>query len=521
MFKERPLIVLLFCTIVTLCTAVLQYILPNFSFFDGGLITVILLTVFLKEDKYTIIFGLVSISLVMVSSFYEHEGMNQQQIIMQHMFSVIIMLLAIIAVLYVKKLYRSMEQDQLQMNALFEHATEGIILTNKKGEIILVNPASEQLFKYSKQEMLGKPVELLIPMRYQGNHDTYRNSFANNPSNRRMGHGRDLYARDKHGNEFPVEISLSHYRQKNEPYVIAFVVDITQRKEAESRMTAQRMQLEKVSSEIRQLNAELETKVKERTLILQEALQELEQSQKDLSDALSKEKELNEIKSRFVSMASHEFRTPLSSVLSSASLISRYVKEDEQDSRNRHINRIKDSVKHLNDLLEDFLSLGRLEEGKVATHFDVFYLKEFLEDVADEMHAILKPKQEILVNCQGTGRVKTDKKLLKNILINLVSNAVKFSSEGAAIKVHAYKDQDRLHLSVSDEGIGISEEDQQHLFTSFFRGKNATNIQGTGLGLHIVKRYADLLEGTLTLNSELDKGTTISLSVPQSIPIGE
>jgi signal transduction histidine kinase len=211
----------------------------------------------------------------------------------------------------------------------------------------------------------------------------------------------------------------------------------------------------------------------------------------------------------------------LSSVLSSASLISRYVKEDEQDSRNRHINRIKDSVKHLNDLLEDFLSLGRLEEGKVATHFDVFYLKEFLEDVADEMHAILKPKQEILVNCQGTGRVKTDKKLLKNILINLVSNAVKFSSEGAAIKVHAYKDQDRLHLSVSDEGIGISEEDQQHLFTSFFRGKNATNIQGTGLGLHIVKRYADLLEGTLTLNSELDKGTTISLSVPQSIPIGE
>lgn len=521
MFKERPAIVLLFCAIVTICTAVLQYIMPNFSFFDSGLIIVILVTVFLTKDRYTLIFGFVGIFLVALSALYEHEGMTVQQIFMQHLFSIIIMLLATIAVIYVKKLYRSMEHDQVQMNALFEHATEGIILTNSKGEIVLVNPAGEQLFKYSKQEMIGKPVELLIPMRHQGNHDSYRSGFIKNPSNRRMGHGRDLFARDKHGNEFPVEISLSHYSQKNEAFVIAFVVDITQRKEAEARMTAQRMQLEKVSSEIRLLNAELETKVMERTLILQEALQELEQSQKDLNEALSKEKELNEIKSRFVSMASHEFRTPLSSVLSSASLIARYVKEEEQDSRNRHIKRIKDSVKHLNDLLEDFLSLGRLEEGKVATHLDVFYLKEFLEDIADEMHAILKSKQEIVVNCHGTGQVKTDKKLLKNILINLVSNAVKFSNEGAIIRVNANKDQEQLHLSVSDEGIGISEEDQQHLFTSFFRGKNAVNIQGTGLGLHIVKRYADLLEGSVSLTSELGKGTTILLSIPQSIPIGE
>jgi signal transduction histidine kinase len=139
------------------------------------------------------------------------------------------------------------------------------------------------------------------------------------------------------------------------------------------------------------MNAELESKVAERTLILQEALQELERSQLDLNEALSKEKELNEIKSRFVSMASHEFRTPLSTVLSSASLISKYRVSEDQPKREKHISRIKDSVKHLNHLLEDFLSLGKLEEGRVSTHSGEFNVKEFLVDVLDEMRGGLKP----------------------------------------------------------------------------------------------------------------------------------
>ncbi len=514
MFKERPFNVLIFCFIVTLCTAVLQYILPDFDFFDGGLITAILLTIFLKEDKYTIFFGIISVALVLLSYFYEHEGISAQRLIMQQMFSAVIMMLTTIAVLYVKKLYRSMESDQLQKNALFEHATEGIILTNGKGEIILVNPAGERLFRYSREELLGKKVEALIPSRFHGNHSGYREQFGKSPSYRQMGHGRDLFARDKFGNEFPVEVSLSHYRQNNESFVIAFVVDITQRKESEKHSSQQREQLEKVSREIRQLNSELETKVRERTLILQEALQELEQSQKDLHEALNKEKELNEIKSRFVSMASHEFRTPLSSVLSSASLLGRYTKTEEQENRDRHIHRIKDSVKHLNDLLEDFLSLGKLEEGKVQTQTDWVQIKPFLDDVADEMKAILKKGQHIEVEMPEAVELQTDKKLLKNILINLIGNAIKFSPENAPITVGAFKKNGQLCISVKDEGMGISEEDQQHLFTSFFRGKNVTNIQGTGLGLHIVKRYVDLLQGTIDLKSELDRGTTISFSIP-------
>src|SRR6476620_653756 len=160
-------------------------------------------------------------------------------------------------------------------------------------------------------------------------------------------------------------------------------------------MVQQQKQLEKVTDEMRKLNADLEAKVEERTLILKEALQKLEESQRELSEALDKERQLNEIKSRFVSMASHEFRTPLSTVLSSASLLSRYTTTEEQDKRQRHIEKIKGSVKHLNDLLDDFLSLGKLDEGKVGAEFAQLNLYELLSDTIDEMKGLVKKDQQI------------------------------------------------------------------------------------------------------------------------------
>jgi len=247
---------------------------------------------------------------------------------------------------------------------------------------------------------------------------------------------------------------------------------------------------------------------------LKEALQRLEQSQQELSEALDKERELNEIKSRFVSMASHEFRTPLSTVLSSASLINKYSTADDQPKRERHIEKIKASVKQLNDLLEDFLSLGKLDEGKVVAGFHEFNLSELIQDTVYEMKGLAKDKQQIYYEHDGHALVDSDKKLVRNILINLLSNAVKFSPEGATIQVKSFVQKSMANIFVKDEGIGISKEDQEHLFTSFFRGKNALNIQGTGLGLHIVKRYIDLLGGNVELHSELGKGTTIEFAIP-------
>jgi signal transduction histidine kinase len=262
------------------------------------------------------------------------------------------------------------------------------------------------------------------------------------------------------------------------------------------------------------LNKNLEHKVEQRTDILKNTLQQLERSRQELNEALNKEKELNEIKSRFVSMASHEFKTPLSTILSSASLISRYEDKEDHANRDKHVQRIKNSVEHLNGLLEEFLSLGRLETGRLAIDCEPFDLQDFLHDIVEEIKVIRKPGQGLQLHESGATVFNTDRRLLKNILLNMLSNAIKFSSDRGNITLQVNNTGNELYISVKDDGIGISDEDKQYLFSTFFRGANVTNIQGTGLGLHIVKRYIDLLNGTIELQSELNKGTTISIMLP-------
>ena len=406
--------------------------------------------------------------------------------------------------------------DQAHMISLFENATEGIILTNGMGHIVLANPAAERMFGYTLNELTNQPVEVLIPGTFRHNHQALREGFHKKPSNRSMGANRNLFALKKNGEEFPVEISLSHYKKNDELFVIAFIVDITLRKEAEQNLVKKQNELEKVTFEIRKLNTELEKKVDERTYILKEALEKLEQSQTELHEALDKEKQLNEIKSRFVSLASHEFRTPLSAVLSSAALISKYKKEDEQEKRDKHIGRIKDSVKHLNDILEDFLSLGKLDEGRITTDPGGFNLKEMIDETLADVKVVLKPGQRFNFKYEGEEKINADKKLLRNILINLISNAAKFSEEDTPITISAKSDKKKNIINVTDKGIGISIKDQEHLFTLFYRASNVTNIQGTGLGLHIVKRYLDLINGTIDLQSTLGEGTSITITFPNA-----
>jgi PAS domain S-box-containing protein len=408
-----------------------------------------------------------------------------------------------------------MKVDPAHLTSLFENATEGIVLTDRFGKIVLVNPAAQRIFGYKEEELIQHPIEVLIPQRFQSQHKELRDDFYQHPQNREMGHGRDLYGKKKDGTDMPVEVSLSHYKKGDELFVIAFIIDITERKKIENNIKMHQKALEQMANDMRKLNAQLETKVEERTLILKEALKKLEESQEELSEALSKEKQLNEIKSRFVSMASHEFRTPLSTILSSATLVSKYTSTDENDKRERHVQKIKDSVRHLNNLLEDFLSLGKMEEGKVTVAISSFTVKEFIDDIIEEMKVIQKKGQQIICKYQGEENFTTDKRLLKNILINLFSNAIKFSGENKSIWIDITNENELLSVVLKDEGVGIPEEDQHHLFTTFFRGKNVTNIEGTGLGLPIVKRYVDLLKGNVSLKSVLGEGTTIYFTLPQ------
>jgi len=473
-----------------------------------------MLTTFLPGKKVSFAVAAIATVLMIALFFLNQKDKTSTNAIGLIVFELFLVAVTTAAAIYLKGLYKNISSDKTHMTSLFENATEGILLTNKGGIIVLANPAAERIFGYEKDELIGNKVEKLIPQKYREDHPDLRNKFHHHPQNRTMGAGRDLHGLRKNGENFPVEVSLSFYKQQNETFVIAFIVDITLRKQIENNMLQQKKELEKVTNDIRKLNTELEAKVNERTVILREALMKLEQSQKELSDALDKEKELNEIKSRFVSMASHEFRTPLSTILSSSSLIAKYPSTEEKDKREKHIHRIKDSVNHMNELLEDFLSLGKLEEGKVTITVTRFTIKDFLADIVDEMKELLKKGQEIQVAYEGDPDFTTDKRMLKNIILNLLSNATKFSDEGKNIWVTVSNKNKVLSLAVRDEGIGVPEDDMPRLFDTFFRGKNVSNIQGTGLGLPIIKRYIDLLQGEITVSSRFNEGSTFRIKLP-------
>jgi PAS domain S-box-containing protein len=403
--------------------------------------------------------------------------------------------------------------EKIKFKALFEYASLGIMVVNQKGEIVLANAFLLSQFGYTNaMEIVGSKMEVLIPHRFRSTHIHDRNEYIAKPERRPMGLGMDLHALRKDGSEFPVEVSLNNYEAGGESFVIAFVNDITKRKEIENETLQQKEQLALINKRIEQFNNDLEQQVVLRTSQLMETLSELEISKEELLRALSKEKELGDLKSRFVSMASHEFRTPLSTILSSASLVSKYVKEEEQDKRDKHINRIKSAVNNLTDILNDFLSIGKIEDGHLIAHFSLFDIKELISGVCNEIAGIVKPGQQILYHHKGGQMVELDCSLMRNVMINLLSNAIKFSPENGKITVNSELKNTLIIISVTDSGIGISEEDKSHLFERFFRGTNVTNIQGTGLGLHIVEKYIELMNGTIEFESELEKGTSFTIT---------
>jgi len=214
-------------------------------------------------------------------------------------------------------------------------------------------------------------------------------------------------------------------------------------------------------------------------------------------------------------MASHEFRTPLTAMLSSLSLVTKYAEQNDKENQERHVNRIKKSINNLTDILNDFLSVSKLEEGKLENLPQRVNLKEAMMEIVAEMGVMLSSNQSLEYNHNGSEHAVIDTKLLQNILFNLISNAIKFSPDGGIILVNSTVFNSTIKISVKDNGIGIPEEDQKHLFERFFRAHNATNIQGTGLGLNIVTKYTELMNGILEFESKENNGTTFTVIIPQ------
>jgi PAS domain S-box-containing protein len=399
---------------------------------------------------------------------------------------------------------------------IFQSMTEGIIVVDAEGKILVSNPIADEMFAYDPHEMVGKQMEELLPERYRSKHMRFRIGFNADPLPRRMGQGRDLTALRKDGSEFPVEISLSYSKASGNFIAIAFITDISQRKKAEEALRQSEEQLIVYA-------AELEKKVNERTedlnasiIKLENEIAERRKAEEEVRKSLDRERELNELKSKFVSIASHEFRTPLSAILSSISLVLQYKDRGEMDKIDKHAVRIKSSVNHLTSILNDFLSLGKLEEGKIDVVIENVELKDLFEDIIEESTMTLKDGQKIEFECQAKDHtLATDTRILRNILFNLLSNASKYSQAGKTIRLVCEEKPDEFVISVVDQGIGIPERDRKHLFDRFFRATNVTNIQGTGLGLNIVLRYLALLHGQIDFTSTEGIGTTFTITLPR------
>ncbi|HQV76338.1 MAG TPA: PAS domain-containing sensor histidine kinase [Flavobacteriales bacterium] len=380
---------------------------------------------------------------------------------------------------------------------LFTEAAEGLVVVDTTGSILLCNPRLMEMFGYEDHELTGRSVDQLLPEAMRHRHAQHRSDYAHEPVQRSMGIGMDLWASRKDGSTFPVEISLNHFKVEGKLYVMGLVTDITLRQKAEK--------------DLQRINEELEQRVEQRTA-------ELLAAEQSVRAALIKERELHALKGRFVAMASHEFRTPLSTIMSSVDLIGRYTEGDEKVEK--HVVRIRTKVRELTAMLNEFLSLERIDQGAVQIKPCEFDIVDHCIEQIEELRGLAKAGQSIEYGHSGDERlVSTDRAMLGNVITNLVTNAVKYSPEQRAISLRTQINAQNLEITVEDHGMGIPAEDQQHLFERFFRGGNVMTVQGTGLGLNLVKRYLELLGGTISFTSEpghtvfvatLPKHTTIT-----------
>jgi len=383
--------------------------------------------------------------------------------------------------------------------AIIENAIDGIITIDDQGLIENINPVALELFGYTKrEELLGINISVLMPEPDKHRHDGHLASYAHTGKKKVIGIGREVNGQRRDGSIFPFRLGVSEIKFSDRRIYTGFIHDLSRQKEDEIK--------------IKSYTEELETRIKERTKELISSINELEAAKEHISALFEKEREINQLKTRFVSMASHEFRTPLSSIQLSASLIDKYVEREDVESIEKHTTKIKNSINNLTTILNDFLSLEKLEAGKVEADAHWFDIFTFAEEIAEEMQLMTKQKQLIVYEHKGTtGQVFLDQNLLKNCIINLISNAIKYSGEDTMIQFNSIVNGQEMIIDVRDNGIGIPSTEMSNLFEPFFRAHNTGDIPGTGLGLNIVKRYVGLMNGTCTCESELNVGTTFRL----------
>ena len=362
---------------------------------------------------------------------------------------------------------------------LLEYAPDATVVVAPQGAIQLVNAQTERLFGYYREELIGKPIEMLIPQRFRNNHTKERTAYASDPHVRPMGVGLSLFGLRKDGSEFPVEISLSPIAAVDGTFIAAAIRDVTERVEFEQRLE--------------ELNAELV--------------------------------EANEAKDRFLSSMSHELRTPLNAITGFTGTMLMKLSGPLTADQERHLKVIQWSARHLLSLINDILDLAKLKSGKRELTFEHVPVRQVVEDVAASLASTAKEKGldfEHAVEADAQF-VTTDRRSLRQILLNLADNAIKYTETGS-VRIAVYRSDGNgvaaINVSVADTGVGIKPEDLEKLFEAFEQldPSNTRSFAGTGLGLHLSRSLAEVLGGDLRVESTHGSGSTFTLSLPLAQP---
>jgi PAS domain S-box-containing protein len=372
----------------------------------------------------------------------------------------------------------------------FDSMQMGILVWDKEHKIVLSNNPVAEILGYGNDEL----IDLDITTLFTGS-DIFLD-FIENPHKKKFKSTLDLTGINKNGEKIPLELFLGKIDYEDEPYFKALITDITLRKEQETK--------------INYLNLQLEEELKLRN-------DELERVIEQLKISLSKEKELNHLKTKFIALASHEFKTPLSAILSSTELIVKYADMDSIDKRNEHVTKVKSMIHHLNGILDNLLTLENTESGNIKTYFDYFKFEDLINNIFRNTNPLLKKEQTIKFENYCKEKIYHDQHIIKIILTNLLYNAIKYSKDKGHITVEFKCNSENIFFSVEDNGIGIPKDEQNLIFNRFFRAKNASYYPGTGVGLNIVKGYVNSLNGNISFESIENKGTIFRIQLPKVI----
>lgn len=372
---------------------------------------------------------------------------------------------------------------------LMEAAPDAIMQVDEAGKIVLLNRVAESMFGYAREELLGKPVEALIPEDLRAKHAEQRAGYNARPATRAMGAGLSLSGVRKDGTRFPVEISLSPSRSQPGLLVTAIIRDISERKRAEE--------------QLRQLQ---ETYIRELTA----ANRELELRNREVERA-------DRLKSEFLASMSHELRTPLHTVIGFSELLAEELDGPLNDRQKRSVDHIHRDGTHLLELLNDILDLSKIESGRLELRPEIFDLHAVVEEAMAGLRPLARAKNIILESILETGdAIEADRLRLRQILVNLLSNAVKFTPAGGRVRVTASQRDGLAEIEVADTGIGIPQEAHAAVFDKFYQiGETTKGVrEGTGLGLAITKRLVEQHGGNIELDSEPGKGSRFTFTIP-------